>query len=166
MKNHIVNIIFFSVNWVKCRQFKDKDLLISIRNVGLKGKNLKTRFQEGVVRMASTWYVGFSALMMAVKSCSILVGGKKRKFDGESINSQSFCLVLGIIKTDFRVRRDIAFETFLRNVWAENPLVCVPRTIPSPPLPRQDLFTDAFQCHAHAWLNRERWIESDHRSQA
>jgi len=39
MENQIVNIIFFSVNWVKCRQFKDKDLLISIRNVGLKGKN-------------------------------------------------------------------------------------------------------------------------------
>jgi hypothetical protein len=47
-------------------------------------------FQEGVVRMASTWYVGFSALMMALKSCYILVGGKKRKFDGESIKSQLF----------------------------------------------------------------------------
>jgi hypothetical protein len=31
--------------------------------------------QEGVLRMASTWYVGFSDLMMALKSCSLLVGG-------------------------------------------------------------------------------------------
>jgi hypothetical protein len=49
---------------------------------------------EEVVRMASTWYVGFSALMTALKSCSILAEGKRRKFDGESVNSQPFCLIL------------------------------------------------------------------------
>jgi hypothetical protein len=32
--------------------------------------------------------------MMAAKSCSILVGGKRRKLDGDSINSQPFCLIL------------------------------------------------------------------------
>jgi hypothetical protein len=53
-------------------------------------KNVKTTFQEELVRMASTWYVDSSALMMALKSCSIFVGGKRRKFDGESIKSQTF----------------------------------------------------------------------------
>jgi len=54
------------------------------------GETCQQRLQEGVFRMASTWYVGFYALMMALKSCYILVGGKKRKFDGESIKSQLF----------------------------------------------------------------------------
>jgi hypothetical protein len=44
--------------------------------------------------MASTWYVDFSALMMALKSCSILLRRKRRKSDGESIKSQTFCLIL------------------------------------------------------------------------
>jgi hypothetical protein len=55
----------------------------------------KQHQQEEVVRMASTCHVGFSAWMMALRSCSILGGGKKRKFDGESVNSQPFCLILG-----------------------------------------------------------------------
>jgi len=39
MKVQIVKIIYFSVNWSQMAQILDKDLLISIRNVGLKGKN-------------------------------------------------------------------------------------------------------------------------------
>jgi hypothetical protein len=55
--------------------------------------------------MVSTWYVGFSALMMALKSCSTLVGGKRRKFDGESIKSQTFCLILCWIR--FRTLKNL-----------------------------------------------------------
>jgi len=40
--------------------------------------------------MASTWHVGFSALMMALKSCSTFVGGKRRKFDGEGHQLSAF----------------------------------------------------------------------------
>jgi hypothetical protein len=47
-KNEIVKTIFSLSTAAKCGQFKDIDLLISIRNVALKGKNRKTTFQEGV----------------------------------------------------------------------------------------------------------------------
>jgi len=39
MGNQIVKIIFFSVNWSQMVSILDKDLLISISKVGLKGNN-------------------------------------------------------------------------------------------------------------------------------
>jgi len=77
------------VNWNWYYQIWQTKKLGSRRRPRLPKSPFST-VSEGVVRMASTWYVGFSALMMALKSCSILLGGKRRKFDGEGHQVSAF----------------------------------------------------------------------------